>query len=168
MSVSEIVQTLIGPPVQITATYTMQGWARFALTGGTLTGPSNETLALLVLSVTRELTLAFPCVGATPETTLTGGDLAAWNEWSGYLIAAKFLLSPAGKPFVSSVTEIKAGPVTKRMGSSTGAAEQAADFRKNALAARNTIACIRAGFASTRPSASLRLAGYRRAIESRS
>lgn len=142
-------------------------WARYALTGNAESDtPTDGQLVPLIDSVSRLIKGGFPCVGVNPEASLSGADLAAWREWVGYAVAAKFLGTPGGKPFVSQTTEIKVGPVTKRVQGAGTLAEQQGNLLSLANAARDTITCIAAAKRNVgTPRSMFGLAGYRRGLE---
>jgi hypothetical protein len=149
------------------ATYSIQQWARQALTGDTTSSsPSDGQLGPLILSVKREAKLANPCIGSDPDTALVGDDLEAWTEWIGHLAAERFAKTTAGRALMAAgKTIVKLGPVTKEV-QNGGEATTTGDLLWLGNKARAQITCIREAIvaANGQDGGLFRLAGRRRAI----
>ena len=154
------------------ATYSIEQWARFALTGEMgAAAPADPALAPLIASVKAQVIPGHPCLGDDPDTDLTGDDLEAWTEWIGYAVAARYAGTPAGRALIAPATKtvVTMGPVKKETSNSTGTAASLtpADMLRAGQTARARIACIREGIVEANGDASaslFQLAGRRRAI----
>lgn len=147
--------------------YTIEEWARFALTGDMASSaPGDPALAPIVASVTAELVAANPCIGEEPLTDLTTqADLDAFSEWAGYMVAARYITSPAGATLSGAsggVIEVKIGPVTRKR-KDADPKVSAAGYRREGMSARLRISCIREAVAGTDYNV-LDVAGRRRSI----
>lgn len=152
------------------ATYTIEEWARYYLTGDTASSsPTDGQFGPMILSVKSELIAGNPCIGEDPDTELTGADEEAWTEWVGAVVAGRYAGTPMGRTLVapSAKTVVKIGPVTKESSNATGGAIlTVADMLRAGQAARARIACIRAAIAEGNQNGAglFALAGRRRAI----
>lgn len=141
-------------------------WVRLLLTGSaSSTTPDAETLALLTPGAIQEVNQRFSaCLGGAPSS-LSGDDLAAYNEAVGASIAAKLVLSPGGQQWARVVLESKQGPVNKVYQASTNSQAEAAEILRGASAAAlSRITCIRESLAAAPRPGLLSLVGRRRSL----
>lgn len=128
-------------------TYSIEKWARFALTGDMASAtPADPQLAPVVASVTAQLAAANPCIGEDPLTYLTSqSDLDAFAEWAGYMVASRYITSPAGALLSGAsggTVKVKIGPV-ERTRKDVDAKVSAAGYLREGMSARLRISCIR-------------------------
>lgn len=140
-------------------------WVRLLLTGDPESAtPTSTVISAYAVACAAELILRYPtCLEGAPDS-LTGGDLTAYNEALGALIAAKIVLAPGGQTFVRYVTSLKQGTTTQGFGASPLTALAASKTLHSALrVALSRIACIRTAQATRNAGTLFGVVGRRRA-----
>lgn len=144
-------------------------WARYAVTGDMdAAAPTDDQLAPYKALVEAQLIADNPCIGAAPATTLSGEDLAAWEQWCGLSIGLAFLNSPLGAPYITSLaagpmTSETVGKVKRTWASGKGVIDILGALRTTVTQARLRISCIRDA-AARRAGGRFGLAGRRRTL----
>lgn len=139
-------------------------WARFALTGD----PSSQkikdnTLAFLEGTATQETIALYPSLLQGAPGTLTGNDLAAFQEAAGYLLAAKVLGTPGGAEFLQLIVSRREENVSQGRSAPENCIEAAQERLRAASAqALLKIAEVRESVASQSRPAMVALSGRRR------
>jgi hypothetical protein len=148
------------------AAYSIEQWARFALTGDPASAtPSDPQLAMVKSSVRRQLIEQYPCIGSDPDNNLTGDDLEAWTEWAGYEVAARYVVTPAGRIFAKA----SGGTVREKSGrveisrAEPKSQDAQADYLTMASSARSRITCIASAIRASNGGGMTALPGRRRA-----
>lgn len=145
-------------------------WARKALTGegeSTDARLDNGELDPLLGDADADLQSRYPCVGATPWSSLTGTQLSSWAKAVGYLAAHGEVTGGQGGAFTRTETEVKQGSVTRKWAALSGDPAKIADgFEEQIGGALARIECIKAWRATRNKGKLFSAAGRRQSIGS--
>ena len=150
----------------LTGSSSPRWWARKALTGdGEATDPTNDALDPLLEDADADLQGRYPCVSATPWTSLEDAELLSWAKAVGLSAACTELSGAQGAAWAKVITEVKIGTVTEKSAiSAISPAELASGIEKQIGAALSRITCIRLGRATKNAGNLFSAAGRRQSI----
>lgn len=143
-------------------------WARFAITlnPASLT-PTDVQLDPLILLATGTVLAETPCIAGDSASSEANSD--ATRAAIGYAAASMFVVSPVGRATASAVREVKIGPITKKIDSSSASPESvSADLKAASDAWRSLIPCVIVGRQPKNPPTKVTLfgvAGRRRGLD---